>query len=77
MRDGELESAEAKRVFNISVQLRELKRSDKIDRRALKLELLDEIEVTAMHTSQRSIATACKKLLREFAYLRDDERLRA
>ena len=77
MQGWEIEGAETQRVFQISAELRSLARSSKGDRRALKLELLDDLEVIAMHTAQRSTAATCKRLLREFAYLRTDERLRA
>lgn len=76
MRDPEVESAETKRLFTVNAELRAWKRSRAAERRRAKLELLDELEVIAMHTTQRSVAAQCKKLLAEFDYVRDEKRKR-
>lgn len=68
-----IENEAARQVFEISKELRQLKRTQD-DRTAEKLELLGELEDITLHTQSPTVLAQCRRLLDEFAYVRERAR---
>lgn len=70
VRTNNVEAEETRQFFEISRELRDLRRLQPGRRLQHKSELLEEIEAIFMHTQQPTLALQCRRLLAEFEYVR-------